>query len=117
MAEIGYSEEDLEQNRRCPHILERRNRAPSYRTASPSDCLLCALALEVYGNDARKYHLREEEDDPHLSYHRAVAGYRHIRDGIRAGDIEMLTKWTITLAMDYPDPGQTASWFDRELED
>ena len=29
----------------------------------------------------------------------------------------MLTKWTITLAMDYPDPGQTASWFDRELKD
>ena len=92
MAEIGYSEEDLQQNRRCPHILERRNRAPSYRTASPSDCLLCALALEVYGNDARKYHLHEEEDDPHLSYHRTVAGYRHIRDGIRAGDIEMLKR-------------------------
>jgi hypothetical protein len=77
-------------DRRCPHKLKRRNRSWSLRLSAPSSCSLCALSLEVEGDH--------------------VAGYRHLIDGPRGGEIDIL-EYRLGLTLT-----EKMRWFDRERD-
>ena len=77
--------------KRCPHRLDRRNRAPSRRPCAPSSCSCCALNLEVSSDH--------------------VAGYRFIFDGSRGGEIDMLLG-----KLDHLSLEDKVRWFDRERD-